>query len=35
MWKTVIVVSTSGLSGVHGRSVKAVDKPRHKELLDD
>ena len=35
MWETVIAVSTSGLSGVYGRSVKAVDKPRHKELLND
>ena len=35
MWETVIVVSTSGLSGVHGRFVKAVDKLRRKELLGD
>ncbi len=31
MWKNVIAVSTSGLSGVHGRFVKVVDKPRLRE----
>jgi hypothetical protein len=35
MWKIVTVVSTSGLNGVHGRSVKVVDKQRHKEFLND